>query len=54
MNPVAPAVLLTLSLAGIIGALHCLADHLLVSALIYAVAAAALAGVAAKVVVDSI
>jgi hypothetical protein len=49
-----PALLLALSLAGAVGALRCLAEHLLGSALAYALAAAALAAVAAKVVADSI
>jgi hypothetical protein len=49
-----PAVLLALSMGGIVEALHCLADHLLASALIYAVGAAALAVVAGKVALDAI
>jgi len=51
---VVPAVLLALSLGGIVESLHCLADHLLASALIYAIGAAGLAVVAAKVALDAI
>ena len=49
-----PALLLALSLGGLVEGLHCLAEHLLASALIYAIGAAALAGVAGKVALDAI
>jgi hypothetical protein len=52
MDTVLPGVLLALSLASAVYALHCLAEHLLATTLVYAVAAAALAAVAAKVVAD--
>jgi hypothetical protein len=49
-----PAVLIALALAMTVGALRCLADHLLASALFYAIAAAALAGVAGKLALEAI
>ena len=51
---VVAGLLLALSLAGAIEALRCLAEHLLASALIYTVGAAALAVVAGKVALDAI
>ena len=48
------AAVLVVALAAVIEALSCLADHLLPSATIYAVGAAALAGVAAKLALDAI
>jgi hypothetical protein len=48
------AALLGLSLAAVIQALSCLADHLLPSAAIYALGAATLAGVAGKLALDAI
>lgn len=51
---VVPAVLLALATAGALESLRCLAEHLLASALIYAVGAAALAVVAGKVALDAI
>jgi hypothetical protein len=51
---IVPAVLLAVSLAGALESLRCLADHLLASALIYALAAAALAAVAGKIALDAI
>jgi len=49
-----PAVLLAMSLAGAVAALRCLAEHLLASALIYSIAAAALAVIAGKLALDAI
>jgi hypothetical protein len=51
---VLPAVLLALALAGAVESLRCLAEHLLASALIYALIASALAGAAGKVALDAI
>jgi len=51
---VMPGVLLALSLAGVVESLKCLADHLLASALIYAIGSASLAIVAGKVALDAI
>jgi hypothetical protein len=49
-----PAVLLLVALGMAIGALRCLADQLLVSALFYCLAAAAAAGAAAKMALDAL
>ena len=49
-----PAVLLALATGAALEALRCLAEHLLASALIYAVGAAALAVWAGKVALDAI
>jgi hypothetical protein len=51
---VVPAVLLALATGAVLEALRCLAEHLLASALIYAVGAAALAAVAGKLALDAI
>jgi hypothetical protein len=51
---VAPAVLLALALGLIVGALRCLADRLLMSALLYAAAAATAAGIAGKIALDAL
>ena len=48
------ALLLALATAGAVEALRCLAEHLLASALIYAVAAGGLAAIAGKVALDAI
>jgi hypothetical protein len=48
------AALLVVSLVAVVTALSCLADHLLPSAAIYAISAAALAGVAGKLALDAI
>jgi hypothetical protein len=47
-----PSVLVLVALGTALGALRCLADHLLVSALFYCLAAAAAAGSAAKLALD--
>jgi hypothetical protein len=49
-----PAVLLAVAFGLIVGALRCLADRLLMSALLYAVGAAAAAGVAGKIALDAL
>ena len=49
-----PAVLLAVATAGALEALRCLAEHLLASALIYALGAAALTVVAGKVALDAL
>ena len=49
-----PAVLLLVAFAMAIGALRCLADRLLISALFYCVAAAVAAGVAGKIALDAL
>jgi hypothetical protein len=54
MSSLVPAGLLALALGSSVGALRCLAEHLLISAAIYAVAAAGLAAAAAKVTLDAI
>ena len=54
MEPVAPAGLLLLAGASVVGALRCLADHLLASALIYSLAAAGLLAAAAKTAADAL
>jgi hypothetical protein len=53
-DPAVPAVLLGVSLGTAIGALRCLADHLLVSALLYALASASAAVVAGKIALDAL
>lgn len=53
MNAAGAGLLLVLSLGAIVESLRCLAEHLLASALIYAVAAAGLAAVAGKVALDT-
>jgi hypothetical protein len=50
----APAMLLVLALGAVLGALHCLAERLLVSAAIYSLLGAALAAVAGKVALDAL
>lgn len=49
-----PAVLLLVAMGMAVGALRCLADQLLASALLYCLAAAASAGVAAKIALDAL
>lgn len=53
MDALAPAGLLLLAGASAIGALRCLADRLLASALVYSIAAAGLVVVAAKSAIDA-
>jgi hypothetical protein len=53
-SAVLAAILVVLALAGVVEALRCLADHLLVSALIYAVIGAGLAALAGKAAIDAI
>ena len=52
MDALTPAGLLLLAGASAIGALRCLADRLLASALVYTLAAAGLMAAAAKTAVD--
>lgn len=49
-----PAVLLAVALAAAVESLRCLSEQLLLSALVYAAAAAALAAWAGKVALDAI
>ena len=54
MDAAEAALLLVLALGAIVESLRCLAEHLLASALIYALVAAAMAAVAGKVALDTL
>jgi hypothetical protein len=54
MTALEPALLVAIALASAFGSLRCLADHLLASAAIYALAAAGLAAGAAKILLDAL
>ncbi|MFL5895888.1 MAG: hypothetical protein ACJ76Z_12355 [Thermoleophilaceae bacterium] len=54
MDAALPALLTVIALASVVESLRCLAEHLLASALIYALVAAAFAAAAGKVALDTL